>query len=54
MSEEYQRLQEEATGVDCEIQEIQENCRAGSAAELAALERRLDFLTVQRASLTRR
>ena len=53
MSEEYQRLQEEATAVDCEIQEIQENCRVGSAAELAALERRLDFLTVQRASLTK-
>ena len=42
MSEEYQRLQDEATAVDCEIQEIQESCRVGSAAELAALERRLD------------
>ena len=37
MSEEYQRLQDEATAVDCEIQEIQESCRVGSAAELAAL-----------------
>ena len=53
MSEEYQRLQDEATAVDCEIQEIQESCRVGSAAELAALERRLDFLTVKRASLTK-
>ena len=53
MSEEYQRLQEEATAVDCEIQEIQESCRVISAAELAALERRLDFLTVRRASLTK-
>ena len=53
MSEEYQRLQEEATAVDCEIQEIQESCRVSSAAELAALERRLDFLTVRRASLTK-
>ena len=25
MSEEYQRLQDEATAADCEIQEIQEN-----------------------------
>ena len=39
--------------MDCEIQEIQERCRVGSAAELAALERRLDFLTVKRASLTK-
>ena len=53
MSEEDQRLQEEATAVDCEIQEIQECCRVGSAAELAALERRLDFLTVKLASLTK-
>jgi len=53
MSEEYQRLQDEATVVDCEIQEIQESCRVSSAAELAALERRLDFLTVKRASLTK-
>ena len=53
MSEEYQRLQDEATAVDCEMQEIQESCRVGSAAELAGLERRLDFLTVRRASLTK-
>ena len=53
MSEEYQRLQEEATAVDCEIQEIQESCRVGSATELAALEQRLDCLTVKRASLTK-
>jgi len=53
MSEEYQRLQEEATAVDCEIQEIQESCRVGSATELAALEQRLDYLTVKRASLTK-
>ena len=37
MSEEYQRLQEEATAVYCETQEIQESCQVSSAAELAAL-----------------
>jgi hypothetical protein len=53
MSEEYQRLQDEATAVDCEMQEIQESCRVGSAEDLAILERRLDFLAVKRASLTK-
>ncbi len=53
MSEEYQRLQDEATAVDCEIQAIQESCLVGSAAELAALERRLEILAVKRASLTK-
>lgn len=45
MSDDYQRLQEEVTAVDCEIQE---SCRGGSAAELAGLERRLDFLASKR------
>jgi hypothetical protein len=53
MSREYQRLHEEATAVDWEIQELQESCRVRSAAELATLERRLDCLTVKRASLTK-
>jgi hypothetical protein len=53
VEEELERLQDEATAVDCEIQEIQESCRVGSAAERPALERRLDFLTVKRASLTK-
>jgi hypothetical protein len=53
MSREYQLLHEEATAVDWEIQELQESCRVRSAAELATLERRLDGLTVKRASLTK-
>ena len=53
MSREYQRLHEEVTAVDWEIQELQESCRVRSAAELATLERRLDCLTVKRASLTK-
>ena len=53
MSREYQRLHEEATAVDWEIQELQGSCRVRSAAELATLERRLDCLTVKRASLTK-
>lgn len=53
MSREYQRLHEEATAVDWEIQELQESCRVGSAAELAIVERRLDCLAAKRASLAK-
>jgi hypothetical protein len=53
MSEEYQRLQDEATAVDCKIREIQENCRVGSAAELAAIEEQLGELAIRRASLAK-
>ncbi len=37
MSEEYQRLQDEATAVDCEIQEIQESCRVVQRQNLRPL-----------------
>ncbi len=54
MSEEYQRLQDEATAVDCEIQEIQESCRVDTAAELAALERRLEITIARPMALPQR
>lgn len=53
MSREYQRLHEEATAVDWEIQELQESCRVGAAAERAIVERRLDCLAVKRASVAK-
>jgi hypothetical protein len=53
MCAEYQRLQEAARDVDREIRELQENARVRSAAELAALERRLDELSIKRGSLTK-
>ena len=53
MCAEYQRLQEEAREVDREIHELQENARVSSASELAALERRLDELSIKRGSLTK-
>ena len=53
MSEEYQRLQEAARDVEREITELEQNHGVNSAAELAALERRLDVLAVKRSSLTK-
>ena len=53
MSEEYQRLQEAASAVESEICELTQNHSISSAADLAALERRLDRLAVKRSSLTK-
>ena len=53
MSEEYQRLQETASAVESEIRELEQNHSISSAADLAALERRLDLLAVKRSSLTK-
>jgi hypothetical protein len=53
MSEEYQRLQEAASAVKREISELEQNHSISSAAELAALERRLDLLAVKRSSLSK-
>ena len=53
MSEEYQRLQEAASAVEREIRELEQNHSISSAAELAALERRLDLLAVTRSSLSK-
>ena len=53
MCEEYQRLQEAAREVDQKIHELQETCRVSSASELAAIERRLDELSVKRGSLAK-
>lgn len=53
MSEEYQRLQDAARAVDREMVELQESCRVRTAAELAAVEQRLDALAVKRASLAK-
>ena len=53
MSEEYQRLQEAASAVESEIRELEQNHSISSAADLAALERQLDFLAVKRSSLTK-
>ena len=53
MSEEYQRLQEAAIAVEREIRELEQNHSISSAAELAALERRLDLLAVTRSSLSK-
>ncbi len=53
MSEQYQRLQEAARDVEREIADLEQNHRVNSAAELAAVERRLDILAVQRSSLTK-
>jgi hypothetical protein len=53
MGGEYQRLQEVARVVDREIRELQDKARVTSASELAALERRLDELSIKRNSLTK-
>ena len=53
MNAEYQRLHDAARDVEEEIRELQENGRVGSAAELAALERDLDSLSVRLSSLTK-
>jgi hypothetical protein len=53
MSEEYQRLQEAASAVEREIRELEQNHSISSAAELAALERRLDLRAVTRSSLSK-
>lgn len=53
MSEEYQRLLDAASVVDQEMSDLRENCRVGSAAELAVLEQRLDALAVKQASLAK-
>ena len=53
MSEEYQRLQDAARDVEREIVDLEQNHSVNSAAELAALERRLDLLAVKRSSLTK-
>ena len=53
MSAEYQRLRDAARDVDRQIQELEEETSVGSAAELAATERRLDELVVKRGSLTK-
>ena len=53
MSEEYQRLQDAARDVEREIADLEQNHRVNSAAELAAIERQLDILAVQRSSLTK-
>lgn len=53
MSEEYQRLQDAARDVDCEIAELEKNHRVNSAAQLAAMECRLNELAVRRGSLAK-
>ena len=53
MSEEYQRLRDAARDVDREIAELEKNHRVHSAAELAALEQRLDELAVKRSSMAK-
>ena len=53
MSEEYHRLQEAVRDVEREIADLEQNHRVNSAAELAAIERQLDILAVQRSSLTK-
>jgi hypothetical protein len=53
MCGEYQRLQEAAREVDQKIRELQENCQVSSASELAALERRVDELSIKSRSLTK-
>ena len=53
MSEEYQRLQDAARDVEREVAELEKNHRVNSAAELAAIERRLDVLGVKRSSLAK-
>lgn len=53
MSEEYQRLLDAARDVEREIAELEQHHRVNSAAELAALERRLDILAVKRSSLSK-
>lgn len=46
MSEEYQRLQDAARDVEREMAELENIHRVNSAVELAAIERRLDLLSV--------
>lgn len=46
MSEEYQRLQEAASAAESEIRELAQNHSVSSAADVAALERRLDLPAV--------
>ena len=53
MSEEYQRLQDAASDVEREIVDLEQNHGVSSAAELAALERRLDALAVKRSLLAK-
>ena len=53
MSEEYQRLQDAARDVEREMAELENNHLVNSAAELAAIERRLDVLGVKRSSLAK-
>ena len=53
MSAEYQRLQEAAREVDREILKLEEESQVFSAAEVAAVERRLDELVVRRGSLAK-
>lgn len=53
MDAEYQRLRDAARAVEQEIRELRENAVVGSAAELAALERDLDGLSVRLSSLTK-
>lgn len=53
MSAEYQRLQEAAREVDRQICELEETGVFTSAADLAAMEQRLDELSVKRSSLAK-
>jgi hypothetical protein len=53
MCEEYQRLRDAARSVEREIGDLRDSGCVRSAVELAALERRLDALAVQQASLTK-
>lgn len=53
MNEESQRLKEVASAVESEVRELEQNHSICSAADLAALERRLDLLAVKRSSLAK-
>jgi hypothetical protein len=53
MSGEYQRLQEAGSASESEIRELEQNHSIISAADLTALERRLDLPAMKRSSLTK-
>lgn len=53
METEYQPLQDAAREIDREIAELEQSHCVSSAVELAAIERRLDELSVKRISLAK-
>lgn len=53
MDAEYQRLQDAAREIDRELADLEQGHCVSSAAELAAIERRLDELSVKRSSLAK-